>query len=173
MFLLAPSFCAAACVTRVLAPHGHRDGVSQGFFPSPPFRSLHPFLPLPPVLFRSWGEYWGELGFFRIARGRNTVGVEQNCAWVTPGGWTEANVPCFEDGTNCGPGGAGGGVGRAHYADPGRARVPAGRLAAERRGGGGGAVAGKKVGATTLLVMAEGEQKEAEAALGVDDGSVL
>lgn len=36
------------------------------------------------------GEYWGELGFFRVARGRNTLGVEQNCAWVTPDSWTEA-----------------------------------------------------------------------------------
>lgn len=41
----------------------------------------------------------------------------------------QANVPCFEDGTNCAPT-----VGRARYTDPGRIRVPAGLLAAARKG---------------------------------------
>jgi len=51
----------------------------------------------------SWGEYWGEMGMFRIVRGRNQLGVEGNCAWATPLTWTENNVPCYENGTNCGP----------------------------------------------------------------------
>lgn len=49
----------------------------------------------------SWGEYWGEMGFFRIVRGSNKLGIESNCAWATPGTWTEKNVACYEDGTNC------------------------------------------------------------------------
>lgn len=58
----------------------------------------------------SWGEYWGEMGSFRVAMGKNIMGIEDNCAWVTPGGWTEHNYPCYEDGTNC--------VHHKHYEDP-------------------------------------------------------
>jgi cathepsin X len=32
----------------------------------------------------SWGTYWGEKGWFRIARGINNLGVEQMCQWATP-----------------------------------------------------------------------------------------
>lgn len=49
----------------------------------------------------SWGEYWGENGFFRIKRGENQLKIEQLCAWATPGTWTETNYPCHEDGANC------------------------------------------------------------------------
>mmetsp|Transcript_26623 Transcript_26623/g.50450 ORF Transcript_26623/g.50450 Transcript_26623/m.50450 type:complete len:605 (+) Transcript_26623:2096-3910(+) len=32
----------------------------------------------------SWGEYWGESGFFKIVRGTNNLGIEANCQWAVP-----------------------------------------------------------------------------------------
>jgi len=32
----------------------------------------------------SWGTYWGEYGFFRIAMYGNNLGIEQDCVWATP-----------------------------------------------------------------------------------------
>ena len=49
----------------------------------------------------SWGEYWGEMGNFRIAMGDNQLGIEDDGAWAIPGNWTELNYPCNEDGSNC------------------------------------------------------------------------
>jgi cathepsin X len=41
------------------------------------------------VVRNSWGEYWGEQGYFRIKRGENQLGIEQDCSWAMPGAWTE------------------------------------------------------------------------------------
>jgi hypothetical protein len=41
------------------------------------------------------------LQFFRIARGTNTLGIEEDCAWGIPGTYTTTNFPCWEDGGNC------------------------------------------------------------------------
>ena len=49
----------------------------------------------------SWGEYWGELGFFRLKLGTNQLGIEGECSWAIPGKWTQHNYPCDEDGANC------------------------------------------------------------------------
>jgi cathepsin X len=49
----------------------------------------------------SWGEYWGEMGYIRVVLGTNQLGTEADCAWATPGSWTELNRPCAEDGSNC------------------------------------------------------------------------
>ncbi|KAL7558261.1 hypothetical protein ACA910_009931 [Epithemia clementina (nom. ined.)] len=50
----------------------------------------------------SWGEYWGEMGFFRIGpTGHNILGIEQNVAWATPAQFTIWNFPCAADGRNC------------------------------------------------------------------------
>lgn len=32
----------------------------------------------------SWGTYWGEYGFFRIAMYKHNLGIEQDCVWATP-----------------------------------------------------------------------------------------
>lgn len=53
------------------------------------------------IVRNSWGEYWGEMGFFRVERGKNLINIEQNCAWATPAKFTQFNYPCYEDGTNC------------------------------------------------------------------------
>ena len=29
----------------------------------------------------SWGTFWGELGFFRLARGENTMWIEEGDCW--------------------------------------------------------------------------------------------
>ena len=47
------------------------------------------------------GQYWGEMGFFRIAMGQNLLGIEGEIAWATPGQFTVDNFPCSEDGKNC------------------------------------------------------------------------
>ena len=38
----------------------------------------------------SWGEHWGEDGFFRVCRGTNNIAIESDCAWITAKDtWTE------------------------------------------------------------------------------------
>ncbi|KAL7534183.1 hypothetical protein ACHAWF_004747 [Thalassiosira exigua] len=54
------------------------------------------------IIRNSWGEYWGEMGFARIKAGVNMLGIEDHVAWVTPGTFTVENVPCSEDGKECG-----------------------------------------------------------------------
>lgn len=41
------------------------------------------------------------MGFMRVEIGQNILGIEGEVAWATPGSWTEINVPCYEDGSNC------------------------------------------------------------------------
>lgn len=41
----------------------------------------------------SWGEYWGEGGWFRIKRGENQLLLESHCVWGVPGTWTEIDYP--------------------------------------------------------------------------------
>jgi cathepsin X len=62
------------------------------------------------IVRNSWGEFWGEAGFFRVARGNDSLLIEDSCTWATPKSWTEVNYPCYEDGSNC--------VTTQHYVDP-------------------------------------------------------
>lgn len=54
------------------------------------------------IIRNSWGSYWGELGFMRLVLGENQLGIEKTCAFAIPETWTIHNVPCYEDGSNCG-----------------------------------------------------------------------
>ena len=53
------------------------------------------------ILRNSWGEYWGEMSFFRLQLGTNMLGVEQEISWATIRDFSIKNVPCYEDGRNC------------------------------------------------------------------------
>ena len=32
----------------------------------------------------SWGEYWGEYGWFRIQMGKDNLNIETSCSWGVP-----------------------------------------------------------------------------------------
>ncbi|MGH3055836.1 MAG: C1 family peptidase [Gaiellaceae bacterium] len=54
------------------------------------------------IVRNSWGQYFGEMGYFRVVMGHNLLGIESRIAWATPGVYTEWNdVHCHEDGGNC------------------------------------------------------------------------
>lgn len=53
------------------------------------------------IIRNSWGEYWGDMGFFYVVLGENQLGLEDDCAYAVPDSWTEKNYPCDESGANC------------------------------------------------------------------------
>jgi cathepsin X len=40
----------------------------------------------------SWGNFWGEQGFFRIVTGKHNLAIESGCVWATPILTTEEHV---------------------------------------------------------------------------------
>ena len=36
------------------------------------------------IVRNSWGSYWGENGTFRLIRGVNNLGIENDCTWAVP-----------------------------------------------------------------------------------------
>lgn len=53
------------------------------------------------IVRNSWGEYWGEMGYIRVLKGKNTLQLESQCAWATVKSFTDTNYPCYEGGENC------------------------------------------------------------------------
>jgi len=53
------------------------------------------------IVRNSWGEYWGEMGFFRAKFG--SLQLETGCSWATVDSFTtnDNQFHCFEDGSNC------------------------------------------------------------------------
>jgi len=70
------------------------------------------------IVRNSWGQYWGEFGFFRVEMGDNQLGIESEVSFAVPGEFSIATpVECDEDGSDCDDSAYAGFVGHT-YVDP-------------------------------------------------------
>lgn len=53
------------------------------------------------IVRNSWGEFWGDMGYIYVEKGKNALLLEESCAWAVPGAFTTHNYPCYEGGDNC------------------------------------------------------------------------
>lgn len=53
------------------------------------------------IVRNSWGEFWGEMSFFKLELGNNLLGIEKEVSWATLKDFSSKNIPCYEDASNC------------------------------------------------------------------------
>lgn len=53
------------------------------------------------IVRNSWGEFWGDMGYIYVEKGKDALCLEEQCAWAVPGSFTTKNYPCDEGGDNC------------------------------------------------------------------------
>lgn len=80
------------------------------------------------IVRNSWGQYWGEGGYFRIVLGKNALGIESTIAWATPGIFSVENFPCHENADNCQDN-----FRAQHYVDPSKDRLALGQQLAVKK----------------------------------------
>jgi len=53
------------------------------------------------IVRNSWGEFWGDMGYFYVEKGNNALQLESECAWAADLAFSLTNYPCYEGGANC------------------------------------------------------------------------